>query len=375
MSLSIDSDFDGGNIRCLEASSPGAIRLEIVPDAGGRHYQWFYFRLRGAAGRDCVLTIENAAGASYPEGWPGYRAVASEDGDDWPRVATDYDGGVLTIRHRPAGDDVRLAYFAPYSMARHDALVARFARSPFVARRRLGTTLDGAPLDLLEIGGARAQTCWIVGRQHPGETMAEWWMEGFLDRLLDPFDAVSRTLLEKARFFVVPNMNPDGSRRGHLRTNAAGANLNRAWAAPTMTESPEVFLVSREMARTGVDFCLDVHGDEALPYAFIAGPEGIPSYSPALAGRLARFQAALVAANPDFQTARGYPPTPPGKANLGICANYIAETYGCLAMTLEQPFKDAANAPDPRYGWSPARCRRLGRSCLDALAAVIDTLR
>ena len=142
-----------------------------------------------------------------------------------------------------------------------------------------------------------------------------------------------------------------------------------------MEQSPEVFLVSAEMARTGVDFCLDVHGDEALPYNFIAGPEGIPSYTDALAQKLAHFQAALVAANPDFQTKYGYPPTPPGKANLRICANHVAETYGCLAMTLEMPFKDAANAPDPRDGWSPARCRRLGRSSLEALAAVIDEVR
>ena len=375
MSLAIDSDFDGGNIRCLAAPAPDAIRLEIVPDAGGKFFQWFYFRLAGGAGRDCVLRIENAGAATYPEGWRGYRAVASEDGEDWRRVATDYDDGVLTIRYRPVGGEVRFAYFAPYPMARHDALIARAARSPLVAARRLGTTLDGAPLDLLQIGGAGQRACWIIGRQHPGETMAEWWMEGFLERLLDPADALARSLLERARFFVVPNMNPDGSRRGHLRTNAAGINLNRAWAAPSMAESPEVFLVGAEMARTGVDFCLDVHGDEALPYNFIAGPEGIPSYSDALAGKLARFQSALVAANPDFQTTHGYPPTPPGKANLAICANHVAETYGCLAMTLEQPFKDAANAPDPRHGWSPARCRRLGRSCLEALAAVVDDLR
>ena len=375
MSLAIDSDFDGGNIRCLAAPAPDAIRLEIVPDAGGKFFQWFYFRLRGAARRDCVLRIENAGGATYPEGWRGYRAVASEDGEDWRRVATDYDDGVLTIRYRPAGEEVRFAYFAPYPMARHDTLIARAGESPLVTARRLGTTLDGAPLDLLEVGGAGQRACWIIGRQHPGETMAEWWMEGFLERLLDPADAPARSLLATARFFVVPNMNPDGSRRGHLRTNAAGINLNRAWAAPSMAESPEVFLVTQHMAETGVDFCLDVHGDEALPYNFIAGPEGIPSYSDALAGRLARFQSALVAANPDFQTAHGYPPTPPGKANLAICANHVAETYGCLAMTLEQPFKDTANAPDPRHGWSPARCHALGRSCLEALAAVIDDLR
>ena len=375
MSRTIDCNFDGGNIRCLALPKTGPIRLEIVADEGGAFYQWFYFRLRGAAGEDCVLRIENAAGATYPEGWKGYRAVASEDGEDWLRVATDYDGRVLTIRHRPAGDEVRFAYFAPYPMARHASLIARVGRSPLVAARRLGTTLDGAPLDLLEVGGPRDRTCWIIGRQHPGETMAEWWMEGFLDGLLDPFDAAARTLLEEARFCVVPNMNPDGSSRGHLRTNAAGVNLNRAWAAPSMKESPEVYLVGAEMARTGVDFCLDVHGDEALPYAFIAGPEGIPSYTHALAQKQARFQDALATANPEFQTKHGYPPTPPGKANLGICANYVAETYGCLAMTLEQPFKDAANAPDPRHGWSPTHCRRLGRGCVEALAAVIDTLR
>ena len=37
----------------------------------------------------------------------------------------------------------------------------------------------------------------------------------------------------------VPNMNPDGSWRGHLRTNASGANLNREWADPTPHASPE----------------------------------------------------------------------------------------------------------------------------------------
>ena len=82
MSLTIDSDFDGGNIRCLAARAPDRIRLEIVPDAGGEFFQWFYFSVRGAAGKDCVLRIENAGGVTYPDGWRDYRAVASEDGED-----------------------------------------------------------------------------------------------------------------------------------------------------------------------------------------------------------------------------------------------------------------------------------------------------
>jgi len=36
-------------------------------------------------------------------------------------------------------------------------------------------------------------------------------------------------------------------------------------------------------------------------------------------------------------------------------------------MTLEMPFKDAADTPDQEQGWSPERCMKLASSCLDAL--------
>ena len=200
-------------------------------------------------------------------------------------------------------------------------------------------------------------------------------MEGFIDRLLDSDDAVARAVLEKAYFHIVPNMNLDGSRRGHLRTNAAGINLNREWLEPSQEKSPEVYWVRQRMEETGVDFCLDVHGDEAIPHNFIAGTEGVPAFSKRQKKLLGAYKSALLRANPDFQTKHGYPANKPGKANLKIGANWIAERFGCLAMTLEMPFKDVADGSEQRQGWSPARCRALGRSNLDAIYAVLDDLR
>ena len=107
--------------------------------------------------------------------------------------------------------------------------------------------------------------------------MAEWWMEGALEKLTDEDDPVARVLRRECTFRVVPNMNPDGSRRGHLRTNAVGVNLNREWHAPSAEKSPEVLCVRNAMDDTGVDFAMDVHGDEAIPANFLAGFEGIPS--------------------------------------------------------------------------------------------------
>ncbi|HEY0522413.1 MAG TPA: M14-type cytosolic carboxypeptidase [Stellaceae bacterium] len=380
--MRISSDFDGGNIICHACDDPADIRLEIRRDANSHFYQWFHFRLTGARGQDCVMQIVNAGGAAYVGGWPDYRAVASYDRRRWFRVPStsfDREAGVLTIRHAPERDTVWYAYFAPYSMERHADLVAEIATASPLARLEVaGATLDGQDIDLLHIGrddGKPKRQCWVIARQHPGETMAEWWMEGFLRRLVDPDDALARSLLAEAVFHVVPNMNPDGSRRGHLRTNAAGANLNREWNDPQPWRSPEVLHVRAAMQETGVDFALDVHGDEALPYNFIAGPHGIPSLQPRQIALMHDFQAALVRACPDFQTARGYPEAAPGKADLSMCTNWIAETFGCLAMTLEMPFKDNADAPDPATGWSPERSRKLGAAALDAIAAVVDRLR
>ncbi len=375
--MKISSAFDSGNIDCLACSDASDIRLEIRNDNESEFFQWFYFRLSGAAGKDCALKITNAGAAAYPKGWENYRATASYDRDDWFRVATEYDGKTLTIRHRPDTDSVYYAYFAPYSMERHHDLMARSLASPLVRLETLGETLEGQDVDILTVGtpAPDKRSLWAIARQHPGETMAEWWMEGFLDRLLNENDPIARALLAKAVFHIVPNMNPDGSRRGHLRTNAAGVNLNREWEAPSLEKCPEVYIVRQRMEKTGVDFCLDVHGDEAIPHNFIAGPEGVPSFSKRQKNLLAGFKDALLQANPDFQLEHGYPANKPGKANLKIGANWIAERFGCLSMTLEMPFKDIDDGTEQRQGWSPARSKALGRSNLDAIYAVLSDLR
>jgi len=372
MSVRVSSDFDGGNAEVIDASSPSDIRLRIRKDAGDKFLQWFHFRVSGADA-PIVVRIENAGEVTYRRGFVDYRAVASTDRRDWYRIDTSFEDGVLELRHAPA-DAVWFAYFAPYSMQRHHNQVARWAADPRVSLEVLGATLEGQDLDCLHVGEGPLSV-WCLARQHPGETMAEHWMDGFLERLTDPDEPVARHLLQRATLHVVPNMNPDGSRRGFLRTNASGANLNREWLEPTMERSPEVYLVRERMRQTGVDLCLDVHGDEELPYVFIAGSDGIPSLTEHQKGLLTTFKRELARITPDFQTEHGYPPAAPGEANLRMCTNWVAETFGCLAMTLEMPFRDANNHPLPRTGWSPARSAHLGRACLAAISAVAGDLR
>jgi len=380
--ITISCQYDSGAIEVLRADDPSDIALRIRSDNAADIAQWFHFRLQGAAGVPVTLRFVNAGQCTYAKGWENYRVVASHDRQHWQRIDTDYDGTVMTARLTPHSNSVHLAYFEPYSWERHLDLVASASASGHVQLERLGASLDGRDMDLLRITDATSavldadkRTVWLIARQHPGETMAEWFAEGFLERLLDADDPVARVLLQRCIFYVVPNMNPDGSVRGNLRTNAAGANLNREWLEPSMERSPEVLLVRRKMEQTGVDLFLDAHGDEALPYNFVAGSDGIAGFSPRLQQLQDAFKASWIASCPDFQDRVNYGPARPTQANPTVATNWVAQRFDCLSFTIEMPFKDNDDLPDVATGWSGERSRKLGAGVLQPVLAVVGKLR
>ena len=375
--MHISANFDAGNIEVINAEDQTNIQLAIRPDVGGEFFQWFNFRLSGEVGEQYVLNIMNAGKASYLAGWEDYQAVASYDREYWFRLPTSYKEGKLTITAELACESIQIAYFAPYSYERHQDLLAAVQVHPLACLEHLGETLDKRDLTLVKVGNgdSKKRSIWITARQHPGETMAEWLVEGLLNSLLDEDNATAKLLLEKANFYIVPNMNPDGSVRGHLRTNAVGTNLNREWANPSLEKSPEVFHVINKMEETGVDLFYDVHGDEALPYVFLAGSQGTPSYNDRLAHLRDKFSDVLKLASADFQSEFGYDIDAPGTANMTIATHWVAERFDCLANTLEMPFKENANLPFEDTGWSPERSIKLGEASLVAMLAVVDELR
>jgi len=375
--MHISANFDAGNIEVINAEDQTNIQLAIRPDVGGEFFQWFNFRLSGEVGEQYVLNIMNAGKASYLAGWEDYQAAASYDREYWFRLPTSYKDGKLTITAELACESIQIAYFAPYSYERHQDLLAAVQVHPLACVEHLGETLDKRDLTLVKVGDgdSKKRSIWITARQHPGETMAEWLVEGLLNSLLDEGNATAKLLLEKANFYIVPNMNPDGSVRGHLRTNAVGTNLNREWANPSIEKSPEVFHVINKMEETGVDLFYDVHGDEALPYVFLAGSQGTPSYNDRLAHLRDKFSEVLKLASADFQSEFGYDIDAPGTANMTIATHWVAERFDCLANTLEMPFKENANLPFEDTGWSPERSIKLGEASLVAMLAVVDELR
>ncbi|MFZ6801905.1 M14 family metallopeptidase [Undibacterium sp. Di24W] len=375
MSIKISQNFDAGAIEVVSTVDVENIQLKLRSDSNAEFSQWFYFRLQGARDQDATIHIVNAGEATYPDGWVNYRAVASYDRENWFRVETEFDGKVMSIKHTPDTDSVYYAYFEPYSWERHLALLGSVEQSDQVRVEDLGNTVDGRDLNLVVVGNPSAKKkVWIIARQHPGETMAEWLVEGTLNALLDPSNPIARAILDDAVLYVVPNMNPDGSVRGNLRTNAAGANLNREWMTPSLETSPEVYYVKKKIEEVGCDLFLDIHGDEGLPYVFVAGSEMLEGFSEKQMQEQTAFVNSFCAASPDFQTKFGYEASKYNEDLLKLASKYIGHTFKCVSLTLELPFKDNANMPDLEVGWDGSRSMKLGEAMLQPILTALNNV-
>jgi murein tripeptide amidase MpaA len=381
--MRIHTELEAGRalvVKGFEGDAPA--RLNILPDPGDvRFRQWFAFAVEPEAD-DVARTattprqvvLENASACTWARGLKDYRVVVSaDDGATWRRIATTYDGKALTIDLPGSVETSRLlvAYYPPYPSARLAALLARVDAAGG-KRRELVRTDSGLPVHCITLGvdDTHVPQLWIVAQQHPGEHMAGWFAEGFVDRLL----TAGAPLLAKARIHVVPQMNPDGVARAQHRTNGAGLDQNRQWAAPA-EKCPEVARVRAAMLETGVDFFLDVHGDETIPYVFMQGTSAIPRRTTRIGRLESQFGKAMLEASTDFQTEHAYPREKGRRANLSLAANWVANTFRAMAFTLEMPFSDNANAPDLDQGWSPARTIRFAEATVQALGVVVDQLR
>ncbi|MCO7554573.1 M14 family metallopeptidase [Metapseudomonas otitidis] len=376
--MKISADFDSGNIEVKDASNPRHVLLAMRPDLRSHRFQWFHFKVDGMTpGSRHDFSLVNAGQSAYAHAWTGYNAAASYDQVNWFRVPSRFDENGLHFGLEPTQSHIWFAYFEPYSRARHDALIRQAVEAAGAEVVATGKSLEGRDIPLLKVSrNPQAQRrVWIIAQQHPGEHMAEWFMEGIIERLKQRQDPELERLLDAADLYLVPNMNPDGAYRGHLRTNAAGKDLNRAWQSASEAETPEVHFVQQQMRRIGVDLFLDIHGDEEIPHVFTAGCEGNPGYTPRLAALEEEFRRRLVDMGAEFQTRYGYPRDEPGQANITLACNAVGLEFDCLSFTIEMPFKDHDDNPAPETGWNGKRSMKLGQDVLSVAAAMVHGLR
>ncbi len=365
--MRIEADFECGNAIVDKIADTEAY-LSIRPDSNAKYFEWFYFRVTGEAGVLRTFHLTNAHAASYPQAWNGYRALASYNGTDWFRVQTQYVDGVLSIKHQAAQTTTEYAFFVPYFEAQREKLLEDCAKVG--ERRTLLTTERGRKIDMIRFGSeSPSKKVWIYSRHHAGEPMAEYCIEGIMRRLADAQDpTVQRLFAAGIAFYCVPNINPDGTALGNLRANAGGIDLNRDWKQNVEPKSIEVAGLLKVLESEGVDFFLDLHGDEEHQYVWLVQP-----HPDLVTAENAPTQEYLEAYVRDHYAEYGPDPKgdSPSPVDSGMAVDYVAWKFKCPSLIVELPFKDTIGANSTIDSLQVAGCVAFGRDCVDMIAEAI----
>jgi murein tripeptide amidase MpaA len=377
--MKISQDFDGGSIIVINSHERENVQLKLATENNSKTTQWFYFKLQTQKNRLHNIRLLNASESQFSSAWREYQVMASYDEKNWFRVKTSYDERELVFTHTPERNSVSYAYFVPYSYLRHQRIIKETIDSKQASLDILGRTIQGNPIELLTFGNPNKakKKVWFIARQHPGETMAQWFAEGLIERLVNQ-DSVAKEILKTCVIYIVPNMNLDGSILGNHRTNSKGLDLNRQWHSPTENDCPEVYFVRKKILETGVDIFLDIHGDEKIPYSFIMSSGSACNAN----HRVDHFKNIYAAANESFQTEIDYSNylgclshccsvNSCGKKSLSKATDYISQTFDCLSMVLEMPFTQNSKATQGELAPSITTCKGLGFSILEP---VLDAL-
>lgn len=247
--LSVSFDFEGGSGTLVEVN-PESKRISIDLGQEGL-FASHGFALSATTSRDLsnvTVTIRNAWQSPFARGWVGYRSYFQDQSGQWHRIDNGtYDGKQYSFRVGLCAGSTMLAWFPQYHSDRLSLFVEDHKLSNWSVEVEEGITQ-------LRIGTAEKPTVLIVARQHPGESMASFCIEGLLSKVSDLDGG------PEAQYVIFPMLNMDGLRGGRHRLDCSNVDLNRAW------DRDDILAIARvRRAIEGLKhlaLVIDVHGDE-----------------------------------------------------------------------------------------------------------------
>lgn len=275
----INSNFDSGSINILSTNIGEknchfklSLQKEIINE-GNKSQYWFYFKVGNIKNKTCFFSLHTHVDCN--NGFKQFGVSMSYDNKKWIRYKTNQTNKktkckinnrslsvrstkMVTWKIKPKHNTIWFAYYVPYPFEKSTKLIHSLSKKSFITKNVIGKSHDNRTIHMLTIGNGD-KNVWIIGRQHPGESIASYIIEGFLRSVVSP--------LSNVKLRIIPTLNPDGIFKGYWYTNKNGVNQNLDWKNP---KSREVKLLSKLLKKQNNDLILDIHGDEECRKHFLS---------------------------------------------------------------------------------------------------------
>lgn len=222
-SVQVDAEFPGGNVIVDRIDGD---RVYLRPDLRDTPRWWFYwyFRVRGAAGRRITFefTDGNPIGVRGP-------AMSTDGGNTWSWLGTEsVKEASFTYAFPTGADDTRFSYTIPYLEENLRTFLQPLRDHPRLKIASFGRTGKGRDIEALhfgKVGGKPDFRVLLTARHHACETIASFVLEGLILSVLRDDD--QQWLRDHVEFLAVPFVDKDGVEQGDQGKLRAPHDPNR----------------------------------------------------------------------------------------------------------------------------------------------------
>ncbi len=320
--VSFKTDFDSARIDECKQLGKDKFLLTIKPENYPiNNSPWYSFKVISLEQKTINVTIE------YQQGKHRYKPKISINKKKW-----------LPLRHRVSKGKLKFKLDVsnkPVWVSAQEIIDNRFyhrwlnklSRKHHNKIYELGKSAEDRPIYQLINQSDAKEWVIILGRMHPPEVTGAMALFIFSEKLLSD-DATAKQFRDRFNILLIPNLNPDGVKHGHWRSNINGVDLNRDWRK---FKQPETRLVREQLQKITssgdkIVFAIDFHSTKKN--IFYTMPTDYDLSPPLLAEDWLK---SLNKALPDFKVNI----KPGGNPKSGVFKQYIADTFGVHAITYE----------------------------------------
>lgn len=309
--MKIINNYDGSSIDIINEDlrkNEAVLSLRKEKDSYSHYYN---FRVENDLNKVGTVFIKNITKSAYycpdQEHAPYIKETDKEwkrlDSEEW-KIAND----TLKINIQPHKVE-EISLSPRYTKNELDEFISKIKNNPNIH-------IEEKILQQIEIGDKENPTIIVIGRQHPGETLSSFFIEGMIEEIIEN--------KLKYHFLIYPIVNQEGVKNGNHRYFNE-TDYNRSW---NKQDAPQEIKYIREIVKkTKPEYFIDVHNDEISSKDYVTMKSniteigGIQVLKPR--STIKRFIRAIIKQhkiiNPRLKTAR----------------EYIQQEYNCKSILIE----------------------------------------
>lgn len=253
--MNILYNYEGASIKLIKNDIENNILYLSLREENGKYSHYYNFLVENQEVRNGIIYIKNIQNSPYYR--KDIKNIPYIKDKEWNRL-NDFS----------INDKNELAINIKSKTSQEISLVPRYIQEDLknFIKKENNNNLKyvSEPIDEIIIGDVKLPAVVITARQHPGETLSSFFVEGVIQEILN-----SSNFLEKYCFVIYPIVNREGVKNGnHRYTN--GIDYNRSWNKKG--EPAEIKHIKEKLNTLKIKYFIDVHNDEITSENYIRTP-------------------------------------------------------------------------------------------------------